>query len=186
MDTENEKRTDEDQEEETGPSGLTSEEAASKFGATLASAPKRFQVYSKTLELIITSSRAGIVWLAILLILFILHQLFVWVDRDPEKAFDQAALGVEIAEIVWDSSRTMLNAAVDVFNAGIIPIWNAGTFYIVEPSIMLVIEIFSMVFTGEAYTGVIDSSSYTYNGIDCTSSAQAAEWCGAFSSCSAL
>ena len=74
----------------------------------------------------------------------------------------------------------MLNAAVDVFNAGVIPVWNAATFYIVEPALMLVIEIFSMVFTGEEYTGVIDPASYTYNGLDCTSSAEAAEWCGAF------
>tara|TARA_B110001452_G_scaffold228367_1_gene203741 strand:+ start:3628 stop:4020 length:393 start_codon:yes stop_codon:yes gene_type:complete len=104
-------------------------------------------------------------------------QIFIWIDRDPEAAFDQAALSVEIAEIVWDASAVMLNAAVDVFNAGVIPVWNAATFYLVEPAIMLVIEVFSMVFTGEAYTGVIDS--YTYNGLDCAASAEAAEWCGA-------
>ena len=108
-------------------------------------------------------------------------KIFIWIDKDPEAAFDQAALGVEIAEVVWDSSAVMLNAAVDVFNAGVIPVWNAAAFYIVEPSLMLVIEVFSMVFTGEAYTGVIDPDSYTYNGLDCTASAEAAEWCGRYS-----
>ena len=83
----------------------------------------------------------------LLLVVFIIHQLFLWVDQDPEIAFDRAALLFEVAEVTYDTSGILVNAAVDVANAAIIPIWNTASYYVVEPLVILVLGLFVLVFT---------------------------------------
>ena len=112
---------------------------------------------------------------------FIIHQLFLWVDQDPEIAFDRAALLFEVAEVTYDTSGILVNAAVDVANAAIIPIWNTASYYVVEPLVILVLELFVLVFTQKHYTGVYSEADFPYMGLDCTASATAAEWCGRYS-----
>jgi len=107
-------------------------------------------------------------WLAILLVLFLLHQIFLWVDRDPEKAFDQGALLFEIAEISWDTTSIFYNSAVDVVNAGVLPVWNAASFYVVEPTVVLALEVFSLAFTHQHWQGLFSEDDFPYNGLDCT------------------
>lgn len=116
--------------------------------------------------------------LAILLVLFILHQIFLWVDRDPEKAFDNGALLFEAAELSWDTTSIFYNAGVDVVNAGVLPMWNAASFYIAEPLIVLVLEVFSLAFTRQHWQGLFEEADFPYNGLDCTANAKSAEWCG--------
>ena len=70
------------------------------------------------------------IFVIVLLLLFILHQLFIWVDEDPDIAFERAALLFEVAEVGWDMTRILWNGGVDVFNAGIIPIWNLSLIHI--------------------------------------------------------
>jgi hypothetical protein len=117
---------------------------------------------------------------AVLLLLFIVHQLFLWVDQDPERAFERAAFILEVAEILWDTLGILVNSAIDVSNAALIPIWNSYTFYVIEPVVILVLEVFSVVFFAHHYDGVIDESNFEYQGLECTSSVQAMTWCGRY------
>ena len=116
--------------------------------------------------------------LAILLVLFLLHQIFLWLDRDPEKAFDQGALLFEIAEITWDTTSIFYNAGVDVINAGVLPVWNAAAFYVAEPTIALLLEVFSLAFTHQHWQGLFSEADFPYNGLDCTKNFKSSEWCG--------
>lgn len=168
--------------EEGNPiAGLTSKEAASRVGLTLRQAPQRLRTYKRAIELAISNIRGVLTWLGVVLVLFILHQAFIWIDKDPEAAFNQAALLIEGTELTWDAAAVFTNAGVDVLNSGIIPLWNGATFYFVEPALMLFIEMFSIAFMDRSYTGVFPEGSYTYNGFDCTADAKASEWCGRYS-----
>ena len=86
-----------------------------------------------------------------------------------------------MAEVTWDTTGILWNAAVDVFNAGIIPLWNAAAFYVVEPLLVLVFEIFSLIFARKHYEGLFTEEDMPYNGLDCMASAKSAQWCGASS-----
>ena len=112
--------------------------------------------------------------------IFIVHQLFVWVDEDPDIAFERAALLFEFTEVGWDMTRILWNGGVDVFNAGVIPIWNTATYYFVEPTVVLLLEVFSLVFTRQHWEGLMSEADFPYNGLDCTASAEAAAWCGRY------
>lgn len=63
-------------------------------------------------------------------------------------------------------------------NAGVIPLWNAASFYVAEPAIVLILEIFSLAFTRQHWQGVFREEDFPYFGLECTSSIQAAQWCG--------
>jgi hypothetical protein len=107
--------------------------------------------------------------------------LFVWIDEDPDIAFERAALLFDVAEITWDMTRILWNGAVDVLNAGVIPLWNTATYYLIEPTITLVLEVFSLIFIRQHWQGVMTEEDFPYNGLDCTSSAESAAWCGRYS-----
>jgi uncharacterized protein with PQ loop repeat len=107
--------------------GLNQEEAAAKFGSQLAASVGRFKVFNWIVIGFTRITSAIGLSVAVVLLLFVLHQLFLWVDQEPEKAFERAALLLEIAEIVWDTLGILVNALVDVSNAALIPIWNAYT-----------------------------------------------------------
>ena len=64
-----------EQQDPVGFSGLTAEEAAAKLGDTVRAAPQRLQVYQQTLQFVVRGSTQIILWLAVLLVLFILHQV---------------------------------------------------------------------------------------------------------------
>lgn len=160
--------------------GLTSKEAASRVGLTLRQAPQRLRTYRRAIQLAISNIRGLLTWLGVVLVLFILHQAFIWLDKDPEAAFNQAAQLIEISELTWDAGAVFTNAGVDVLNSGILPLWNGATFYFVEPIVMLFIEMFSIAFLDRSYNGVFEEGKYTYNGFDCTANAEAAEWCGRY------
>lgn len=121
--------------------------------------------------------------LTVLLVLFILHQLFFWIDQDPEGAFDRAAFAFEVAELTWDTTFTLYGGAIDIFNAGIVPIWNSLAFYFAEPLIVLLLEIFSLVFAKQHWTGVIPEADFPYAGFDCVKNIKTAQWCGASAEC---
>ena len=107
--------------------------------------------------------------------------MFVWIDEDPDIAFERAALLFDVAEITWDMTRILWNGAVDVMNAGVIPLWNTATYYLVEPTITLVLEVFSLIFMRQHWQGVMTEGDFPYNGLDCTASAESAAWCGRYS-----
>jgi len=129
-----------------------------------------------------TAAAIGQFYMAVLvlLLLFIVHQLFIWIDQSPDVAFERAAVLFEGAEVTWDMVGVLWNAGVDVFNSGIIPLWNSATYYLVEPAIVLALEVFSLVFTQTHWTGVLDESAFPYNGLDCMANAESASWCGRY------
>lgn len=142
--------------------------------------PEKFRTVLRTVQSISSQADRLGQLLAILLLVFIVHQLFLWVDRDPEVAFERAALAFEVAEVVWDSHGIVWNALTDVVNAGVIPIWNAASFYLVEPIVVLILEIFSLVFTQRHYAGLFSEADFPYSGLDCTKSYEASEFCGRY------
>ena len=116
--------------------------------------------------------------MCVLLVLFIVHQLFVWIDQDPDVAFERAGLFFEAAEVTWDFTSVLWNAGVDIFNAGVIPLWNSATYYLVEPAVVLLLEIFSLIFTRQHWNGLFSEADFPYNGLDCTATYKSSEWCG--------
>ena len=156
-------------------------EAAANFGATVRSLPSTLNIGSRCVAL--TSFLISNVTLVavVSLLVFILHQTFLWASKDPEAAYDRAAQALEVAEIVWDMTVILLNIISDLMNSFFIPAWNSGVFYVVEPTVFLVLEAFSLVFLGHEYEGVVSEESFPYHGIDCTSTAEAARWCGRYS-----
>jgi hypothetical protein len=126
--------------------------------------------------------------IAVLLVLFIIHQLFIWIDQDPEVAFERGALLFEIAEISWDTAGVGWNAVVDIVNAGILPVWNALSFYVAEPVIILFIEVFVLIFTGHHYEGAFapeDAPALNVH-FDCLKTYKAAEFCGRYAQYAAM
>ena len=123
--------------------------------------------------------QASYIALLVLLLLFIVHQLFFWLDQEPEVAFNRAATAFNILEIGWDTTSVVYNAAIDIVNVGLLPMWNSAVYYILEPTVSLALEIFSIVFLRQSFPGVLPDS-FGYNGVDCTASADAMAWCGRY------
>ena len=78
-------------------------------------------------------------------------------------------------------TRILWNGGVDVFNAGVIPMWNTATYYLIEPTVTLSLEVFSLVFMRQHWEGIMTEEDFPYNGLDCTANAEAAAWCGRYS-----
>tara|TARA_B110001450_G_scaffold24509_1_gene21685 strand:- start:45 stop:1160 length:1116 start_codon:yes stop_codon:yes gene_type:complete len=154
-------------------------QAAARFANRVVELPVRtFQIVETSVNTATRLGQQSLLLLSILLVLFIIHQIFLWVDRDPEMAFDQGALLFEIAEIAWDTTSIFYNAGVDVVNAGVLPVWNAAAFYVVEPTIVLSLEVFSLAFTHQHWQGLFSEADFPYNGLDCTANFRSSEWCG--------
>jgi hypothetical protein len=143
--------------------------------------PARFQAFSRMLDTL----RSGIDFVlrvsSVLLAVFLIHQLLFWATNDPERSFNFAALVLDFTEIVWDLSGILYNAVADICNSAIIPLWNGATYYIIEPAVSLVLEVFSLIFLRKQYTGFIKSSDLPYGGFVCDStSVVSSTWCGRF------
>ena len=106
--------------------------------------------------------------------------MFIWIDEDPDVAFQRAGLLFEGAEVTWDMTRILWNGGVDVLNAGVIPLWNTATYYLVEPTVVLSLEVFSLVFMRQHWEGVITEDQFPYNGLDCLATPESAAWCGRY------
>lgn len=157
------------------------QQAAANFGAKIESLPVESLLVLRASINTFTGLISYVsVFVIAVLLTFVVHQLFIWVDRDPEAAFDQAASAFEVVEIVWDAYAIMSNSIVDVSNAALIPLWNTGTYYAIEPVVVLTLEVFSLVFLGHGWDGVVSEANFPYAGLDCTSTAEAAAWCGRY------
>ena len=86
-----------------------------------------------------------------------------------------------MAEVTWDMTRILWNGAVDILNAGVIPLWNTATYYLIEPTITLLLEVFSLIFMRQHWEGLLTEKDFPYNGLDCTATAESAAWCGRYS-----
>ena len=77
-------------------------------------------------------------------------------------------------------SRVLYNGGVDIMNAGVIPLWNTATYYLVEPAIVLSLEVFSLLFMKQHWEGLMTESDFPYNGLDCLANQEAMAWCGRY------
>ena len=107
--------------------------------------------------------------LGIVLGLFVLHQLLFWANSDPVRSFGVARGLVEGTEFVWDTLGSLWNLLGEAANSAVIPLWNSISFYIFEPGISLVIEVFALVFTRKSFQGVVSEEQLPYKGFYCNS-----------------
>jgi len=142
--------------------------------------PNRFGLFSRAIRLVYEVSNFILRTGGVILLVFILHQLFFWLSQDPEQAFNTATLVIEVLEIAWDLFRLIYNPLADVANALAIPLWNSISFYVVEPAVFLFLEVFSLVFLRHKYEGVIKEDDFPYGGFVCDPSEISEAWCGRF------
>ena len=154
--------------------------AAVNAANTLKQFPLRMNVLTTTITRTVSLLQSFSYLLGVLLVVFLIHQVFLWMDKDPEAAFDRAAVVFEAAEVTYDTSGILINAGVEVLNAAVVPLWNSASYYLVEPIVILVLELFMLVFTKQHYTGVFSEADFPYMGLDCGASLAAATWCGRF------
>ena len=155
--------------------------AAERLGERIQQAPvQTVSAFSATVGAFSSIASTATLFVGVVLLLFVVHQLFIWFDQDPERAFDQAALLLEVAELVWDTGGILVNAYVDVANSALIPVWNGAAYYVAEPVVALTLEVFSLVFVGSSWNGLFNEAQYPYAGMDCLANAEAAQWCGRY------
>ena len=142
--------------------------------------PTRFQTFDGSINLCKQVTEYALRASAYVFLFFLIHQLFFWISRDPEKAFRMANLFIDFVEISWDLLGILYNALAEVANAALLPLWNAFTFYVISPGITLSLEVFSQIFLRKSYTGVIKEDDFPYGGFVCDSSIASATWCGRF------
>lgn len=123
---------------------------------------------------------AGLVGLGFLG-LFILHQATLWAAVRPAVAFERAKVVVYTAELVWDATARVGNAGLQMVDA-VIPLWNAGSHYVIEPGIYILLDLLALIFTQEPYPGLIKETDVPYAGFTCSSdtSTVSPAWCGRF------
>jgi succinate dehydrogenase/fumarate reductase cytochrome b subunit len=145
------------------------------------SVPARFQAFSRTLNALQGVFNFVLRVSGVLLAVFLIHQLFFWFSKDPEKAFNFATLLIDVIEIVWDLFGILYNAVADIFNAAVIPLWNGFTYYVIEPGVTLILEVFSLIFLRKPYQGFIKADDFPYGGFVCEpTSFSSSSWCGRY------
>jgi len=90
--------------------------------ARLQNVPERFYVFVNTIKLLRLSFGVLRNAIGVVLIAFLIHQLFFWLSADPERAFDDAALFLDVLEFVWDLVGLLWNALADIANSALIPV----------------------------------------------------------------
>ena len=144
--------------------------------------PERFGALNRALSLLLRVFNFVLRVSGVLLAVFLLHQLFFWLSKNPQNAFSYAALFIDVLEIVWDLFAILYNVNVDIFNLAFAPIWNSFSFYVIEPTVTLVLEVFSLIFVRKSYDGFISEDALPYGGFICDPNSQPSSlWCGRFS-----
>lgn len=115
--------------------------------------------------------------------LFVVHQVTLWLSLDPEKAFNRSRKLVTTFGSVWDTTANIYNSFLEVVLVAL-PAWNSGVEYIVQPTVFVALDIFSLAFTKKPYRGIISDNDVPYEGFECPddgSMGPDAEWCGKLS-----
>ncbi len=119
-----------------------------------------------------------IFWLFLLLAafaIFAIHQIVAWLSTDPLRAFHLAKLLASGASTAWNTFRVILNGGNDVLTA-MIPAANLAAVHIVQPIVFTSLDVISLVFTGNAYAGVIPDPK-TFEGHVCDGTEASSAWC---------
>ena len=113
-------------------------------------------------------STNGLVLIAVVLALFAIftvHQFTTWLSTDPVRAFHLARRLAALASSIWNTIRTIANAGIDVVTS-FIPTFNLVAIHAVQPTVFVALDVFSLVFTGSEYKGIIKDPS-TFEGHVC-------------------
>lgn len=111
----------------------------------------------------------GIVFIALftaLLLMFLIHQLTIWMSQDPVRAFHAAQHTVQIFAAGWDVATVAYNAIREIVIL-ILPLYNGLAMYVVQPAVFVVIEVMVLTFSGKAYNGVLSEDSLPFEGHNC-------------------
>lgn len=128
-------------------------------------------------------SFGGLVVLAVsiaLFVLFLAHQLTLWLSLDPETAFHRSRFLLSIYASGWNTAASLWNAGVEVMLIAT-PAWNAGAEYFIKPLVFTSLDVLSLAFTRRPYEGVISESDVPYEGHYCPpdgSRDRSSGWCG--------
>jgi hypothetical protein len=143
--------------------------------------PARFQAFDRTLSALQSAANFVLRVSGVLLAVFLIHQLFFWFSKDPEKAFNYGSLILDVIEIVWDLFGILYNALADILNAAVIPVWNGFTYYVIEPAVSLILDVFCLIFLRKPYVGFIKANDFPYGGFSCDpTSFESSSWCGRY------
>jgi hypothetical protein len=95
-------------------------------------------------------------------------------------AFHRARGAVEIYGAVYDTVGVLWNSLIEVALL-VLPAWNAGVLYVVQPAIFTTVEILTIAFAGRPYRGILSDDQLKYEGHMCPvdgSVGPEARWCG--------
>ena len=146
-----------------------------------------YEVY----ETVVNFAVGGGIWMVGVLIalfaLYAVHTLTVWLSGDPERAFHNAKIIAGYSSTAWNTAASGANALADTANE-LLPSYNMLIEHTVQPAIWTGLEISSLVFFHQHYTGMISEDQIPFEGHDCGAHAVAGEdprnahlretWCG--------
>ena len=144
------------------------------------------KVRDGTLDALVFAGTIGIVLVAVslaFLALFVVHQLSLWLSVDPERAFSGAKTLVGVYATTWDTTANLYNSFADVAVA-MVPAWNAGVYYGVQPLVFTALDVLSLAFLQRPYGGLITEEEIPFEGYTCPADGsldKSAQWCGLLS-----
>ena len=145
----------------------------------LKTVPSRFGTFWNALRFVTDAARMLLLATGAVLGVFILHQVFFWPSNEPEAAFDTATYLLQLVEVTWDFFTLVWNPLSDIANVAIVPLWNGAVYYIIEPTVFLVLEAFSLIFLRRKYGGLISDDALPYGGFECDPTDESSmAWCG--------
>lgn len=133
------------------------------------------EVYETATVFLSANAIGSFAILIALFVLFVVHQFFLWMSTDPVRAFHLAKIVASGVSSVWNTLRVIYNGWVDVVTA-LMPSINVVGIHVVQPTIFMVLDVVSLVFTGNGYGGIIKDTS-GFQGHVCDGSAGSAGWC---------
>ena len=108
----------------------------------------------------------GIALFTALILMFLIHQLTIWVSQDPVRAFHAAQTGVQVFAAGWDVGMAAYNSLREIVIL-LLPLWNGMAMYVAQPAIFVVIEVMVLTFSDKAYTGVLSEDTLPFEGHNC-------------------
>lgn len=126
-------------------------------------------------------SSNGLVIIAVtiaLAALYVIHQLFVWLNTDPVRSFHFAKILTTYASSGWNTAGTMYNSMNDIVVATL-PLRNSIAMHVVQPAVFTAMEVGTLVFFGHHYNGILPSDGAgSFQGHTCEANAIDNTWCG--------
>ena len=120
-----------------------------------------------------------------ILVLFLIHQLTIWVSQDPVRAFHGSQVALSAFASGWDVGAAAYNGVRELVII-LLPVWNGLSMYAVQPAVYVLIEVMVLTFSDKAYNGVLDEDTLPFEGHRCvaegeeitTQNEATAQFCG--------